>query len=49
MRYYYIRKKEEDETIAIKYLPTEQIITNGFTKSLPMTQQRSFIESLGLE
>ena len=49
VRYHYIREKEEDGTIAIKYLPTEQMIADGFTKSLPSTQQRSFAESLGLE
>ena len=47
--YHYIREKKEDRTIAIKYLPIEQMIVDGFTKSLPSTQQRSFAESLGLE
>lgn len=36
--YHYIREKEKDGTIAIKYLPTEQMIADGLTKSLPLTQ-----------
>ena len=44
VRYHYIREKEEDGTIEIRYLPTEQMVADGFTKSLSSAQQRSFAE-----
>lgn len=49
LRYHHIREKEEDGTIAIKYLPTKKMIADGFTKSLPSTQLNTFVENLGLE
>ena len=49
VRYHYIREKEEDGTIEIRYLPTEQMVADGLTKSLPSTRQTAFVEQLGLE
>ena len=49
VRYHYIREKEEDGTIAIKYLPTDQMVADGFTKSLSSARQSGFVKHLGLE
>ena len=49
VRYHYIREKEEDRTIAIKYLPNEQMAADGFTKSLSLARQSGFVKHLGLE
>lgn len=45
--YHYIREKEEDGTIAIDYLSTEEIITDGLTKTLTSAKMKIFIEQLG--
>lgn len=49
VHYYYIRKKEEDGTIAIKHFPTDQIVVDGFTKSLFLLEQSGFVKRLDLE
>lgn len=45
--YHYIREKKEDGTIAIDYLPTEEMIADGLTKVLTSAKMKIFIEQLG--
>ena len=46
--YPYIQKKEEDGTIAIDYLPTEDILTDKLIKALTLTKMKIFVKQLGL-
>ncbi len=48
VRYHYIREKEEDGTIAVDYIPKEDIISDGLTKALTSAPMKVFIEQLGL-
>ncbi len=48
VRYHYIQEKEEDGTIAVDHLPTEDMIADGFTKALTPAGMKVFIEQLGL-
>ncbi len=49
LRYYFIRKKEEDETIAIDYLLTEYMIEDGLTKTLRPARMKVFVSRWGCE
>lgn len=44
-----ISEKKKDETIAIQYFFTKQMIADGFITSLFLTQQNNFIKYLSLE
>ena len=46
--YHYIREKEEDGTIAIDYLPTEDMLADGLTKPLTPAKMKIFVKQLGL-
>ena len=48
IRYHFIREKVEDGTIALDFLPTEQMIADGLTKLLPPANYKGFQEQLGL-
>lgn len=48
IRYHYIREKEENGTIAIDYLPTEEMIADELTKALTPAKMKIFIKQLGL-
>ncbi len=44
VRYHYIREKEKDGTIAIDYLPIEEIIADGLTKGLTPVKMKVLIK-----
>ncbi len=46
--YHYIREKEEDSTITIDYLPTEEMLADGLTKALTPAKMKIFVKQLGL-
>lgn len=48
VRYLYIREKEKDDTIAIDYLPIEDIIADGLTKGLTPVKMKVFIKQFFL-
>ena len=48
VRYHFIREKEEDGTIAIDYVPTEDMITDGLTKALTLARMKVFVEQMGM-
>ena len=48
-RYYYITEKVREGMIEVKYLPTEEMIPDMFTKALPRDTIRRHSKALGLE
>jgi hypothetical protein len=48
IRYHFIRKAVEDGKLAVVYIPTEDNAADIFTKVLPKTKFRQFVELLGL-
>jgi hypothetical protein len=48
IRYHFIREAVEDGKLAVVYIPTEDNAADIFTKALPKTKFRQFVELLGL-
>ncbi len=48
VRYDYIWEKEEDGTIAVDSIPTDDMIADGLTKALTPAPMKVFIKQLGL-
>ena len=48
-RHYYITEKVKEGMIAVKYLPTRDMIPDMFTKALPRDTSHRHSQSLGLE
>ena len=49
LRYHFIREAVEDGKIKVKYVPTDENVSNIFTKALPKQKFTCFIEMLGLK
>ena len=48
LRYHFICEVVEDGKIQVKYVPTDDNVSDIFTKSLPRPKFTKFVESLGL-
>jgi hypothetical protein len=48
MRHLWLREKVADNTVEMKYVPTDSNIADTLTKSLPVVKAEPFNESLGL-
>ena len=48
LQYHFIREAVEDGKIQIKYVPTDENMSDIFTKALPRPKFESFVEMLGL-
>jgi hypothetical protein len=49
LRYHFIREAVEDGKIKIKYIPTEENVSDIFTKPLPKPKFQRFVDLLGLK
>ena len=49
LRYHFIREAVEDGKIAVKYVPTDDNISDIFTKALPKPKFQKMVEMLGLK
>ena len=45
---HWLRQEITNNTISIKWVPSAQILADGFTKSLPIQRQNDFVRLLGL-
>ena len=48
LQYHFIHDAVEDDKIQVKYVPTDDNVSNIFTKPLPRPKFTKFVESLGL-
>ena len=49
LRYHFIREAVEDGKIKVKYVPTDENVSDIFTKALPKPKFTCFVEMLGLK
>ena len=49
LRYHFIREAVEDGKIKVKYVPTDENVSDIFTKALPKPKFTRFVEMLGLK
>ena len=47
-QYHYTREKVADSTIALEYIPTDEMIADGMTKALSPPKFARFREQLGM-
>ena len=48
IQYHFIREAVEDGKLAVAYIPTDDNTADIFTKALPKTKFKQFVELLGL-
>ncbi len=49
VRYYFIKEKEEDRTIAINYVPTDSMIADKLTKAWTPARMKVFIKQMEMQ
>lgn len=47
LRYHFIREAVEDGKICVKYIPTDENVSDTFTKALPRLKFQKMVEILG--
>ena len=48
IKFHFLREKKDGDVIALEYKPTEEMVANGFTKTLPRAKHTKFFKSLNL-
>ena len=48
LRYHFVREAVEDKKIKVAYIPTDENVSDIFTKPLPKPKFQKFVELLGL-